>query len=158
LAQGVVDAIVEKLNLSAAECETDEDPTAGGDVGQVGQFIAAQRVEHPEFPSIEHLAQLYGSRLPDMLAEANNRPELRARIGNAGDIAAQIVFAVREEMALRLADVVMRRTCMGQVGAPPREALESASRIMAAELGWNEERRMHEIGSLAPWFRTREAA
>ncbi|MGZ6021620.1 MAG: glycerol-3-phosphate dehydrogenase C-terminal domain-containing protein, partial [Rhizomicrobium sp.] len=158
LAQSVVDAIVEKLSLSAAECETDEDPTAGGDIDRIADFIADQRAKNPNLPSIDHLAHMYGSRLPDMLAEANNRPELRATIGKAGDIGAQIVFAVREEMALHLSDVVMRRTCMGQVGMPPRDALETASRIMATELGWNEERRAHEIETLAPSFQTREAA
>ena len=158
LAQNVVDSIVEKLSLSTDECETDEDPTAGGDIGRIADFIAEQRKEHPELPSIAHLAHMYGSRLPDMLSEADNRPELRATIGNAGDIEAQIVFAVREEMAVHLSDVVMRRTCMGQVGMPSHEALETASRIMGAELGWTEERRTGEIGSLAPVFQTREAA
>ncbi|MGZ6009377.1 MAG: glycerol-3-phosphate dehydrogenase/oxidase [Rhizomicrobium sp.] len=158
LAQSVVDAIVEKLSLSAAECETDEDPTAGGDIDRIADFIADQRAKNPNLPSIDHLAHMYGSRLPDMLAEANNRPELRATIGKAGDIGAQIVFAVREEMALHLSDVVMRRTCIGQVGMPPRDALETVSRIMATELGWNEERRAHEIETLAPSFQTREAA
>lgn len=158
LAQNVVDAIVEKLNLSAAECETDEDPTAGGDIDRVADFMAEQRRENPDLASIDHLVRMYGSRLPEMLAETNNRPELRAVVGDAGDIAAQVVFAVREEMALRLSDVVMRRTCMGQVGAPPTAALDLASRIMAAELGWNEERRSKEIADLAPWFKTRQAA
>jgi len=156
LAQKVVDAIVEKLNLSAAECDTDEEPTAGGDIGRIGEFIAEQRQVHPELPSIDHLAHLYGTRLPDMLAQTDNRPELRAAVGSAGDIAAQIVFAVREEMAMRLSDVVMRRTCMGQIGQPSREALDSSSRIMASELGWNEERRTREIETLAPAFRTVE--
>ena len=41
-------------------------------------------------------------------------PTCARTIGHAGDIGAQIVFAVREEMALTLADVVMRRTCIGQ--------------------------------------------
>jgi glycerol-3-phosphate dehydrogenase len=101
---------------------------------------------------------MYGSRLPEMLSEANNRPELRATIGDGGDIAAQIVFAIREEMALHLSDVVMRRTCIGQVGVPSPATLDTASRIMAAELGWTEERRNREIADLAPWFRTRQAA
>ena len=101
---------------------------------------------------------MYGSRLPDMLSETNNRPELRRTVGSAGDIGAQIVFAVREEMALKLSDVIMRRTCIGQTGMPSRDALETASRIMAAELGWNEERRAQEIASVMPWFATREAA
>jgi glycerol-3-phosphate dehydrogenase len=101
---------------------------------------------------------MYGTRLSDMLAQADNRPELRAPIGGAGDIAAQIAFAVREEMALKLSDVVMRRTCMGQIGAPSQQALETASQIMARELGWNEERRSREISELRPWYVTREAA
>jgi len=158
LAQSVVDAIVEKLAVSVADCETDEEPTSGGDIGRVADFLSSQRAEHTDLPTIEHLAHMYGARLPDMLAQADNRPELRAPIGGAGDIAAQIVFAVREEMALRLSDVVMRRTCMGQIGAPSKDALESASRIMARELGWSEERRSREISELAPWFLTREAA
>ena len=158
LAQNVVDAIVEKLSVKADTCETDEEPTAGGDVGRFSDFLSAQRKEHGDLPTIEHLAHMYGTRLPDMLAEANNRPELREAIGDAGDIGAQVLFAVREEMALTLSDVVMRRTCMGQIGAPPRAALETASRIMAAELGWDEERRAREIAALAPNFATRDAA
>jgi len=158
LAQTVVDAVVEKLNISTAECETDEDPTAGGDVGRMSDFFAEQRTEHADLPSVEHLARMYGSRLPEMLAEANNRPELRSPLGNAGDIAAQVVFAIREEMALHLSDVVMRRTCMGQIGLPSRADLDSAARVMGAELGWNEERRNAEIAALALWFKTRQAA
>jgi glycerol-3-phosphate dehydrogenase len=158
LAQSVVDAIVEKLDIKSAECETDEEPTAGGDIGRFDEFLATQRKDHADLPTIEHLTHMYGTRLPDMLAEANNRPELRQTIGNAGDIGAQVLFAVREEMALSLADVVMRRTCIGQIGAPSSAALDAASKIMAAELGWDEARRASEVSSLAPWFQTREAA
>jgi glycerol-3-phosphate dehydrogenase len=158
LAQTVVDAIVEKLGVASAECETDEEPTAGGDVGRFADFLAVQTKEHADLPTIEHLTHMYGTRLPEMLAEANNRPDLRQAVGDAGDIGAQIVFAMREEMALTLADVVMRRTCIGQVGTPSPAALETASKIMAAEFGWDEERRTREIAALAPWFQTREAA
>ncbi|MBV9902940.1 MAG: hypothetical protein JO346_00005, partial [Alphaproteobacteria bacterium] len=77
---------------------------------QRGQATALVRAEHGDLPSVEHLAHMYGTRLNEMLAEANNRPELRAPVGSAGDIGAQVLFAVREEMALTLADVVMRRT------------------------------------------------
>jgi glycerol-3-phosphate dehydrogenase len=147
LAQNVVDTIVEKLSVKAAECETDEEPTAGGDVGRFGDFLSGQRKEHGDLPTLEHLAHMYGTRLGDMLAEANNRPELRDTIGAAGDIGAQVAFAVREEMAMTLADVVMRRTCMGQVGAPSQAALECAAA-----------RKAREIASLSGAFTTREAA
>jgi glycerol-3-phosphate dehydrogenase len=158
LAQSVVDAVVEKLDVSTSECETDEEPTAGGDIGRLSEFFAEQRSEHGDLPSVEHLARMYGSRLPEMLAQANNRPELRLPLGSSGDIAAQVVFAIREEMALHLSDVVMRRTCVGQFGTPQSAALDTTSRIMAAELGWSEEHRNTEIAALAPWFKTRPTA
>lgn len=158
LAQTVVDDIVEKLSLKAAECETDEEPTAGGDIDRFDDFLKDQRAAHGDLPTLEHLAHMYGTRLPDMLAEANNRPELRATIGKAGDIGAQVLFAVREEMAMTLADVVMRRTCIGQIGTPPAEAIESAAALMAAELGWDEARKAREIASLAGAFAFRDAA
>jgi glycerol-3-phosphate dehydrogenase len=158
LAQNVVDTIVEKLSLKTGECETDEEPTAGGDVGRFDDFLKSQRARHGDLPSIEHLAHMYGTRLDDVLAETNNRPELRSAIGTAGDIGAQIAFAVNEEMAMTLSDAVMRRTCIGQVGAPSRATLEAAAKIMASALGWDAARQEREIASLAPVFATREAA
>ncbi len=123
-----------------------------------GEFRDRLRAEFPQHKGIDHLAQLYGGRLPDMLAVARNRPELLTDAGPTGDIAAQAVFAVREEMALTLDDVVMRRTGIGQLGVPPAETLETVSRLMAGELGWDETRRRNEIAAIAPWYRTSEAA
>jgi glycerol-3-phosphate dehydrogenase len=68
------------------------------------------------------------------------------------------VGAIRNEMALTLEDVIMRRTSVGQFGLPPRETLEHVSRLMASELNWTEERRLREITALTPWYRTHEAA
>jgi glycerol-3-phosphate dehydrogenase len=158
LAQSVVDDIVEKLSLKAAACETDEEPTAGGDIDRFDDFLKEQRAMHGDLPTLEHLAHMYGTRLPDMLAEANNRPELHAAIGAAGDIGAQVLFAVREEMAMTLADVVMRRTCVGQIGTPSPETLERAASLMAAELDWDDARKAREIASLAGAFTFRDAA
>jgi glycerol-3-phosphate dehydrogenase len=66
--------------------------------------------------------------------------------------------AVRDEMALTLEDVIMRRTAIGQLGPPRRETLEGVSDLMARELNWTEERRLREIAALTPWYQTREAA
>ena len=68
------------------------------------------------------------------------------------------VTAIRNEMALTLEDVVMRRTAIGQFGPPSHETLDRVSRSMAGELNWTEERRLREITTLTPWYRTREAA
>ena len=93
-----------------------------------------------------------------MIAATQGRIEGLSQIAPSGDIAAEIVYAIRDEMALTLDDVVMRRTGIGQLGPPPDETLDTVSKIMAGELGWDEMRRAREISALAPWFKTREAA
>jgi glycerol-3-phosphate dehydrogenase len=154
LAESVVDALSAKLDVRTRACETATSLLPGGRIGRFGDFVKQQKL----MPHLSHLAQLYGARLPDMLADARNRPELLAPVAPTGDIGAQITFAMREEMALTLEDVVMRRTGIGQLGAPPRTTLDAVSRIMAIELGWSEDRRAKEIASITPWYHTREAA
>jgi glycerol-3-phosphate dehydrogenase len=48
-------------------------------------------------------------------------------------------------MALKLSDIVFRRTSLAQAGCPPREGLQKVAEIMARELGWDEIRRKREI-------------
>jgi glycerol-3-phosphate dehydrogenase len=83
-----------------------------------------------------------------MLAEAGNRPDLLQPLGVTGDIGAQVLFAIREEMALTLSDVVTRRTGIGQLGKPADDVLARTADIMAAELNWNADRRAREIDSV----------
>ncbi|HSS12750.1 MAG TPA: glycerol-3-phosphate dehydrogenase C-terminal domain-containing protein, partial [Rhizomicrobium sp.] len=63
-------------------------------------------------------------------------------------------FAMHDEMAITLEDMVMRRTSIGQFGRPQPQIVESVAEQMAAELGWSEEKKVREIASLDPIFRT----
>jgi glycerol-3-phosphate dehydrogenase len=57
----------------------------------------------------------------------------------------EVLRAVREEMALKLSDVVFRRTTLGAPPGPTRTAVEVAADAMAAELGWDTLRQAEEI-------------
>lgn len=61
---------------------------------------------------------------------------------------AQILFAVREELAQKLSDVVLRRTELGTAGCPSESSLKEASIIMAEELDWDEAKRKSEINEV----------
>jgi len=50
----------------------------------------------------------------------------------------EIEYAVREEMALSLDDVLFRRTGLGTIGHPGDAAVERCAEIMAVHLGWDE--------------------
>lgn len=57
----------------------------------------------------------------------------------------EILHAVREEMAVKLTDVVFRRTTLGAVPGPARGVVETAARVAGAELGWDVTRQEAEI-------------
>ena len=65
----------------------------------------------------------------------------------------EILHAVRHEMAVRLADAVLRRTEAGSAGHPGRDAMDAAARIMGAEMGWNEKQRALEVSDAEQVYR-----
>ncbi len=149
LAEQVVDMAMQKLNrrprrFSQAAAQI----LPGGRIGPLREF------ERTYPPAREHLARLYGAMLPEVLALESEEPWFAARLSPSGDIGAQVAFAVREEMALTLDDVVMRRTGIGQLGEPSPAALATAAAIMADELGWNAARKEKEIAAVLAHFRT----
>jgi glycerol-3-phosphate dehydrogenase len=98
------------------------------------------------------MAHMLGARLPQALKGA--RLADLAPLAPSGDTPAQIAFAINEEMALTLEDMVMRRTAIGQFGRPAPDVLERVAGQMAAQLGWTQERKAREIASLDPIYRT----
>lgn len=147
LAEKIVDTVAPRLG-PARPCKTATTRLPGGAIDRIETFSAEQKRNHPDLPGIDHLARLYGTRLDAMLAAAGNRPELLQPLGITGDIGAQVLYAVREEMALTLSDVVTRRTGIGQLGRPAADVLSRTADIMAAELNWTAERRRAEIDSV----------
>ena len=60
-------------------------------------------------------------------------------------IEAEVEYAVSHEQALRLEDVVLRRTGLGTLGHPGTACLERCGNLMGARLGWTEEHLAREI-------------
>jgi glycerol-3-phosphate dehydrogenase len=56
-------------------------------------------------------------------------------------------------MAVKLADVVFRRTGLGTLGHPGTDCLRTCAAILAEEQGWNAERTQLEIGEVEEAFR-----
>jgi glycerol-3-phosphate dehydrogenase len=67
-----------------------------------------------------------------------------------GGVADRTRHAVREEMAIRLSDVVLRRTDLGTGGPPSPADLEAAARAMAEALAWDEAKLRAERETLVP--------
>ncbi|MDE2112925.1 MAG: hypothetical protein KGJ79_17445 [Alphaproteobacteria bacterium] len=109
-------------------------PTARLPGGAIDCFVAFERAEkaaRPQIKGMAHLVRLYGARLEKVLDLAKDHPELLRTIGETGDVAAQVVHAAREEMAMSADDVVLRRTGIGQLGRPLSHTFIEVAKLMA---------------------------
>jgi glycerol-3-phosphate dehydrogenase len=92
------------------------------------------------------LLKVYGTRAVEVARLATDEPELLEVISEeTGSIAAEVVYAFREEMAETLADCLLRRTMVGLNGQLGLDALEAAARVAHRFLGWDEERAASEV-------------
>jgi len=162
LAEKVVDLAATKLARKAPPCRTGQTPTFGGGIGPYHDFEAAAVRRHPAIAPeiVRNLAMNYGSRTDDVLALAQDRPELAERLGpTTPDIGAQVLYAVQREMACTLGDVLFRRTGIGTLGHPGAEAIARVTSIMAKALGWdNAECERQERDALARYATLPERA
>ncbi|MPZ20592.1 MAG: FAD-dependent oxidoreductase [Luteitalea sp.] len=139
IAEQATDLACQKLGVTR-RAETAERPLPGA----VDEELAAERSTVSDGDAT-HLEEVYGRRAARVLQLAVIDPSLRARLApDYPDIAAQVVFAVREEQARRLSDVLLRRTRLGFTADQGRAAAERVADLMARELGWPERRRLDE--------------
>ena len=107
---------------------------------------------------VRHLIHLYADAAPAVITLMHQRDDLRAPLDPAVEtIGAEVLHVIRHEAALRLTDVVVRRTGLGAAGEPPRGAVQSAARIAAEELGWDDRRTTEEIAAVERIYAIRES-
>jgi glycerol-3-phosphate dehydrogenase len=97
-------------------------------------------------PVIRHLIGRYGEAAAEIVKLVAARPQLAAGVAPAvSTISAEVVHAIAHESAMRLSDIVLRRTTLGAAGHPGSVALETCATVAAAELGWDATRVRDEI-------------
>lgn len=152
IAEKAIDLAVSKLDIKANKCQTSRTPVNGGKIDDFNAFMQmakADRFHNLDDDTVEHLVYTYGSDYKDFLYAIKKQPELAERIDpNSHVIKAEIVHAIRHEMALTLADVIQRRTELGSAGIPSIATLQKCGEIIAGELGWSLEKQTQEIDAV----------
>jgi glycerol-3-phosphate dehydrogenase len=156
VAERVTTSLLAALERPPVACRTAVTPLPGGTIRDISLTIADARREHDEglpTDTIPHLVAAYGSRYRDVLEIAQARPEWRTRLASQSPvIGAELIWAVRHEMALTLADAMIRRTPLGALGYPGDAAVERAAALVSQELGWTAERTAQEIASVRRFY------
>jgi glycerol-3-phosphate dehydrogenase len=155
-AERAIDLVFRKLNSNPTRCRTASTTVFGGGIEQFDTYtrraVGEFQGDLPE-AVIQNLVTNYGTQFRQVVRHASENSSLRESIGLSPVIKAQIVHAVREEMAQNLADVVFRRTDLATGDYPGREALRECGEILAVELGWDEPRIEQEINGAIKGFR-----
>ena len=147
-AEEAVDLAIAKLGRAAPRSRSAVTPLYGGLVPSferlVGEVAAALPPDVPRAVA-ERLAHNHGSAYGDVLREGRERADWNRPIPGTAVLRAEVIHAIRAEMACRLGDCVFRRTDLATTGDPGSAALEEAADLAAGELGWSAERRADEL-------------
>ena len=148
-AEMAVDLVFDQLGKIPPPCRTHITQLIGGQIDRFDDYLSTAIIEMLsllEPDTIDHWVRSYGTNyqgVKKLLPSSGDHPKLSQRSDLA--IVAQVIYAVREEMAIKLSDVILRRTGIGSIGRPNDSTLELIAGGMAIELGWDEDKKKREI-------------
>lgn len=103
--------------------------------------------------TLTHLVRRYAERAVPIVELLAERPDLASPLcPGLPTIGAEVLFAIREEMALRLTDIVIRRTGMGDGGRPDARGVAAAAALAAGELQWDATRVREETATVEAFY------
>ncbi len=148
VAHKAIDLVFKKLSKEPPKCATTTTTIDGGRIDRFEDFLRqATLQESPALnPDVMHgLLRNHGSEYKEVLKYINQDPKYAETLPGSTVTKAEVVHAVREEMAHKLGDIVFRRTELGTRGHPGDNALQACVDLMASELGWDNSRVEQEV-------------
>ncbi len=144
-----LDLASQQLATRGSVRDSTREPLAGGRIDDFNGALRAFQSRRPPWLSEKSAAGMlrnYGTCAPQLLALAAAEPHLARCFTGSHVTFVETAYAVRAEMAQRMADIVFRRTELGTAGHPGAAALDELQTLLAQELGWSEQRMCEERG------------
>jgi glycerol-3-phosphate dehydrogenase len=158
VAEEITDRVIGKLGRPPIPCRTGVTPLSAI-MNSDSPGSGDSRTQTVQLPTDvrTHLTAAYdGDAQVGISALVQAHPSLAGRLADGMPvIGAQLVWAVRHEMAMTLGDAVVRRTPLGALGHPGAVVAARAAAIVGRELGWSNETRDAELDALAGIYRVR---
>lgn len=143
-----LDLLLAQMPNAPGPAATECTPLAGGAIEDFGALRTSAQGTRPGNVSAESLDGLlrnHGTEYGAVLGLAAENAADSAALPGTETILAEVAHAVRSEMAVKLEDVVLRRTDLGSGCHPGAPALRAAAERMQGLLGWTVERVADEI-------------
>jgi glycerol-3-phosphate dehydrogenase len=137
IAAEAVDAVLHRLGRTGT-CTTDRVPLPGGDIPSLDAELARARAVIADSAVAERLVTAHGSAWKRVWVLGDTEPRMRERIiPELPYIFAEMPFAVEEEYARSLADLLVRRTHIAfETSDNGRAAARRIAAVVAPLLGW----------------------
>jgi glycerol-3-phosphate dehydrogenase len=155
MAAKAIDLVCKQLRRRVSTSRTAEIPIYGGQIEDFAAFLCQAIRKRPPAVSPETVRSLvhnHGSEYNRVLTYLDRGLCGAETLGGQKTLKAEVLYAVREEMAQKLGDVVFRRTDLGTTGHPGEEALRACATLMAAEMGWDTPRMHQELAEVRAVF------
>ena len=125
MAEDAVDHLARRTSASWGPSPTARLPLVGAAPRSVLNAISAP----------QRLIRRFGAEAPDVAALADGRPELLEPIAEGvAVLGVELIFGLREELAMTVDDLLDRRTRLGLVPAQRRSAEDAVTALVATEL------------------------
>lgn len=149
VAQKTIDFVFEKFGNTPPKSPTSTTPIFGGNIERFEDFLSQEKAKAPKRLTrevAEHLVYNYGSEYQRILDYIDENSEWAQPVLDGSEVLkAEVIYTIREEMAMKLSDVFRRRTELGSAGNPSDHSLQTCATMMAEELGWDHARLQQEI-------------
>jgi glycerol-3-phosphate dehydrogenase len=142
MARRVLESVAERLGRPLAEpAQADDEPLPGGDFDGDLEALANRLAAHGlDERTSARLARLFGAEAEQVLALG-----AQPIYPDSGCVDGEVRFAIEQEGAANLEDLLYRRTRLPLYGLDPRKAIEPLATRMAVVLGWDAERQKRDI-------------
>jgi glycerol-3-phosphate dehydrogenase len=147
LSEEATDAVFKKLGRTTPPSTTQDMKLPGALAPNFERYASVFKATSGlDDDAATRMLHIYGTRSRQVLKLADDAPDLRETFSPAtGAIGAEVVFAVQEEMATTLEDVLLRRTMVGLDDSVGLDAIDAAAYIARRHLGWSAERADAEV-------------
>lgn len=152
LAEDTIRMILSRYKFPVKQASSHDVTLWGGDFnGRMSYYVNEQldslgQTHPPEL--LKRLLEFYGTHYEEVLQEIEKDTASQKVIDEKNHVTVgEIHYAIQQEMALTLDDLLMRRIGIGNTGFPPEEVLQEIAETMGKELGWNKEEIKKQIAS-----------
>jgi glycerol-3-phosphate dehydrogenase len=154
LAEEVLKVISKKMKRKLKRTITNKVFLHGCDIPDMPEFLDRIVKENRDFKreTLETLGRYYGQEYKQVIEMARKNKSLAQTMNDDGEILAQVAYAVRNECAKTLNDILFRRTGLGTLGNPGERALRLIAQTAARELHWSAARMKDELATARKAF------